>query len=227
MKNDLAELLPDRPIDENFDKIELLKATVREEEKRLNRKLNSAEINRIKYRELRAAKNEQIYDGHEYKSDFMAQDIEVRAEKRAEAIEKANRPVVFVAKEDKALVGSSSREINKLLASLNVNLNVQLTKNDTHNLLATLLTCNEKQLNALLVHPKVPLAIRAVIKRIIDDASQGNIAVIERLWDRIFGTNKVGGIMEATAGNYEGILPNVPVSREAYILIRETLIGKA
>lgn len=226
MAREIEDILPEREVDANFDSATLLKSFVAEEEKRLNRKLNSAEIARIKLREIKAAKREAIYDGLEYKADFNRQDIELRAERRQEAIAASPDNIAFVAKEDAALVGASPKEITKLLASLNVNLNVRLTKTDTHNLLATLLTCNEKQLLALQANPKVPIAIKAVIVRLLADATLGNIATIERLWDRVFGANKLSNITETMPDSYNGLLPNVPVSREAYILIRETIIGK-
>lgn len=118
--------------------------------------------------------------------------------------------------------GITTKEITRLMASLNVNLNVQLTKTDTQNLLATLLTCNEAQLKALYDNKRLPVAIRAVIKRIQLDATSGDITTIERLWDRIFGKNMLEVTMPT---GYQGIIPNAPVSREAYVLIRQTLIG--
>lgn len=122
-----------------------------------------------------------------------------------------------------AMQGTTKPEIVRLMSQLNINLNVQLSKTDTSNLLACLLTANESQLKALYQNKKVPVAIRTVIKRILDDSKLGNIETIEKLWDRIFG--KTGMLLnlpeQATAA---GIIPNTPVSREAYILIRDTLL---
>lgn len=124
------------------------------------------------------------------------------------------------------LQGTSTSEIAKLLSSLNINLSIQLSKNDTANLLASLLTCNETQLNALLNNRKLPVVIKTVIKRLLDDMKEGEMKTIEMIWDRVFGktplaTNAMDKIQSET-----GLLPNMPISREAYIVIRDTLIGK-
>lgn len=122
------------------------------------------------------------------------------------------------------LQGASRADITRLLKSLNINTSVRLSKNDTSNLIACLLTCNETQLNAVMKNPKVPVVIKTVIKRILADSKDGYMDTIERLWDRIFGkTGMVQDLPDATQMQ-NGLLPNVPVSREAYILIRDTLM---
>lgn len=122
-----------------------------------------------------------------------------------------------------ATQGTTRAEVQKLLASLNINMNLQLTKTDTANLLACLLTCNEQQLNSLSANPKVPIAIKIIIKRLKEDIKLGNIETIEKIWDRIFGKAAMSLELpqQATAA---GIIPNTPISREAYIVIRDTLI---
>lgn len=122
------------------------------------------------------------------------------------------------------LQGVSRPEITKLLTSLNINLSVQLTKQDTANLLACLLTCNHTQLQALMANKKVPIVIKTVIKRLIEDEKLGNIETIEKLWDRIFGKGPMQLSLPEGQQLQTGIIPNQPVSREAYILIRDTLI---
>lgn len=122
------------------------------------------------------------------------------------------------------LQGASRPEITKLLTSLNINLSVQLTKQDTANLLACLLTCNHSQLQALMTNKKVPVVIKTVIKRLIEDEKLGNIETIEKLWDRIFGKGPMQLSLPEGQQLQTGIIPNQPVSREAYILIRDTLI---
>lgn len=122
------------------------------------------------------------------------------------------------------LQGVSRPEITKLLTSLNINLSVQLTKQDTANLLACLLTCNHSQLQALMTNKKVPVVIKTVIKRLIEDEKLGNIETIEKLWDRIFGKGPMQLSLPEGQQLQTGIIPNQPVSREAYILIRDTLI---
>lgn len=120
--------------------------------------------------------------------------------------------------------GASRPEVLKLLASLNINLNVQLSKSDTANLLACLLTCNEAQLSALYNNKKIPIVIKTVIKRLQEDARLGNIETVEKLWDRVFGKNAMSLNLPEQAQIETGIIPNTPVSREAYIVIRDTLI---
>lgn len=122
------------------------------------------------------------------------------------------------------LQGASRPEITKLLTSLNINLSVQLTKQDTANLLACLLTCNNSQLQALMANKKVPVVIKTVIKRLIEDEKLGNIETIEKLWDRIFGKGPMQLSLPEGQQLQTGIIPNQPVSREAYVIIRDTLM---
>lgn len=113
----------------------------------------------------------------------------------------------------------------QLLLNLNINLDVQLTRTDTKNILATLLTCNETQLKALYNNAKVPIVIKTVIKRLLDDSATGSMEAINNLWDRIFGKGGLSLDMPTNQGALPGIIPGQPVSREAYVLIRETIIG--
>lgn len=122
------------------------------------------------------------------------------------------------------LQGASRPEITKLLTSLNINLSVQLTKQDTANLLACLLTCNEAQLAALYNNKKIPIVIKTVIKRLQEDAKLGNIETVEKLWDRVFGKGQMQLNLPEQQQLQTGIIPNVPISREAYVIIRDTLI---
>lgn len=125
------------------------------------------------------------------------------------------------------LQGTNRPEMAKLMSSLGINLSVRLSKTDTANLLACLMTCNETQLTALLVNDKMPLALKAIIKRLMADASEGNTATIERIWDRLFGKGPMS--LDATpitggAPTQSGLIPDQPISREAYIIIRDTLM---
>ena len=124
--------------------------------------------------------------------------------------------------------GATKRDVVKLLTSLNINLNLSLTQSDTYNLLSCLLTCNETQLNALYSDNKVPIAIKTVIKRLLDDCKIGNIETVEKLWDRVFGKATAKAQLELPNMQQvlPGIMPNSVVSREAYVLIRDTIIGK-
>lgn len=132
-------------------------------------------------------------------------------------------PAVKAAKELLTMNSTSRADVQRLLTNLNINMNLQLTKTDTANLLACLLTCNEQQLFALERNPKVPIAIKIVIKRLREDAAQGNMSALERIWDRVFGKAAMSLDLpeQATAA---GIIPNTPISREAYVVIRETLL---
>lgn len=138
------------------------------------------------------------------------------------------QPIITMAsqavKDIVSMQGTTRPEVVKLLNSLNINLDLQLTKTDTANLLACLLTANETQLKALYQNRKIPIAIKTVIKRIMDDAKLGNIETVEKLWDRVFG--KAGMMLDLPKQTQvaTGIIPNTPVSREAYILIRDTLL---
>lgn len=123
------------------------------------------------------------------------------------------------------LQGASRADVLKLLNSLNINVSLQLTKADTANLLACLLTCNSTQLAALMRNKKVPIVIKTVIKRLIEDEKLGNIETIEKLWDRIFGKGPMQLNLPEEQQLQSGIIPNTAVSREAYIVIRDTLIN--
>lgn len=122
------------------------------------------------------------------------------------------------------LQGTTRPDALRLLSDLNINLNVQLTKQDTSNLLACLLTCNETQLAALYENKKTPIVIKTVIKRLQEDVILGSISTIEKLWDRVFGKGPMQLNLPEEVQTEKGIIPNTPISREAYIVIRDTLI---
>lgn len=90
--------------------------------------------------------------------------------------------------------------------------------------MACLLTCNEAQLAALYNNKKIPIVIKTVIKRLQEDAKLGNIETVEKLWDRVFGKGQMQLNLPEQQQLQTGIIPNVPVSREAYLIIRENLI---
>ena len=128
-----------------------------------------------------------------------------------------------------ALQTTTRADVTRLLTSLNINLSVRLTKADTANLMACLLTCNESQLAALARNPKVPIVIKTYIKRLQEDAKHGVTSTVDHLWDKLFG--KEGLMIEpATSAAPDpatmaaGIIPGQPISREAYIILRDTLI---
>lgn len=154
----------------------------------------------------------------------MIEAIEAQTVEPLSVSELRSTPYSSTVKQALALQGPSRSDMAKLLASLNINLSVQLTKHDTANLLACLLTCNEAQLVALANNKKVPIAIKAVIKRLQEDVKLGNIETIEKLWDRIFGKGQMLLDLPEPQQLQTGIIPKVPVSREAYIVIRDTLL---
>lgn len=139
---------------------------------------------------------------------------------------------------------TTRHDINKLLMSIGINLNMQLTKSDTRNIVASLLTCNEAQLNALMRDGKVPIVIKTIIKRLLDDMKVGRMDTVESLWERIFGSKTLadepaqapilpiglqGNGKALTAEQVlsavkSGEVPPTPISREAYIILRDTLI---
>lgn len=199
-------------------------------------KASAKELAQLKYKERARMRNAEAQEDKK-----RAKEAEERIE-TLEAIEEQNsRSTLDVAELAKVtpaseypqmvkkalqLQGTSRPEIVKLLNSLNINLSVQLSKQDTANLLACLLTCNESQLQALLKNPKVPVVIKTVIKRMMEDMKLGNIDTVERLWTRLFGKGPMTIDLPEQAQVQTGILPNTPLSREAYIIIRETLIGQ-
>lgn len=132
-----------------------------------------------------------------------------------------------------ASLSTSRKDVDNLLSSLNINLNLRLNKRDMSKLLACLMTCNEMQLEALANNSRVPVAIKTVIRRMQEDMKHGNIGTLERLWDRVFGAQ---GMVDDGAGPAAkvqpgvpalqdgSVLPGAPVSREAYIILRDTII---
>lgn len=120
--------------------------------------------------------------------------------------------------------------VQKLMKKLNIDQTVQLSRTDMYNLLSTLMVCNENQLLALRDNKKVPIVVRTIIKALLVDMRAGNLETVEKLWDRVFGkpTQVTENTTTAQVSALDSILPGVtgrPVSREAYVLIREQLLG--
>lgn len=248
----LSDILPDRPVVPGFDNHKASQM-INQEAHRIASKQDAKELARIKYLErqrLRSLKDKEekrqslaeelgidsVPDGQtEHQARRIAEQqkrveaieaIEAETVQPLDALELADKTKSYSSAIGKALQlqGTSRPEITKLLTSLNINLSVQLTKQDTANLLACLLTCNHSQLQALMTNKKVPVVIKTVIKRLIEDERLGNIETIEKLWDRIFGKGPMQLNLPEGQQLQTGIIPNQPVSREAYILIRDTLI---
>ena len=220
LKNSISAILPDYDDNDpnqsvNYD--EMIDEAIEAEQQRLT----AADLARIKLKEKKALESKKI------KSEQERQQI---AENIAEIEVLQDSPAAqrFLAGGENDLspyAGTTRRDVVKLLSSLNINMSLYLTRADTYNLLSCLLTCNEDQLNAIAANQKVPLAIKIVIKRLKEDARLGNIETLERLWDRVFGKNQTAASIQLPEGTQPGLLPNTLVSREAYMIIRDTIIG--
>lgn len=198
---------------------------VQEQKEKAENRAAASELARIRARRAKQGQSPEEIDANSAHDKKLAARI-VEADKTRSKTGSA-RPV-NVRSKDMVNVSNATTPVGvqKLLNSLNINLDVQLTRTDTMNLLATLLTCNEQQLWALYNNKKVPISIKTVIKRLLDDSKLGNIDTIEKLWDRIFGKNNLVISAPASAEVLPGIIPGQPISREAYMVIRETIIGK-
>lgn len=252
IKQQLSSILPDRPTTPGLDHFDA-QQLVEQEASRLKAKQDAKEIAKIKYLEKQRLKNMKAKEEKRQSlakdlgldslpdSQTTHQAIAIaEQQKKIETIEAIEAEVIeplsatTIAKSEAPysskitqalqLQGSSRPEIAKLLTSLNINLNVQLTKHDTANLLACLLTCNEAQLAALYSNKKIPIVIKTIIKRLQEDLKLGNIETVEKLWDRVFGKGQMTLNLPEQQQLETGIIPNMPISREAYIVIRDTLI---
>ena len=130
------------------------------------------------------------------------------------------------------MLTNRSPALSRLLSEVNIDLDMGLSKNDTDSLLAALLTATESQLETLSNNPSVPVIIKTLIRRLLFDSRRGDTATIERLWDRLFG-KPANALAIATPAQQQqptpaadqGILPSTPVSREAFLILRETLMS--
>ena len=238
----VASLLPEHDdYNENYESSQSNEQRAQQMLSEKKQKLNAATLAKMKLAEknrlriLEERKKNPTYGMTEKEKEKYETDKRIAEQNLAEleVIESSPEAQNFLAgsghSDISPYAGTTKRDVVKMLDSLGINLNLYLTRADTYNLLSCLLTCNESQLNALYANPKVPLAIRTVIKRLQDDARLGNIETVEKLWDRIFG--KAGQVqlqMPQTPQipTAQGIIPNTVVSREAYMIIRDTIIGK-
>lgn len=212
----IKDVLPVRNIDASIDLNDARQKAIDE----IKAEQRAASLKRrasyIKRKNLRADRDE---DNIELKQVINASVDNSIAKNRV------SEDVIVVEKGGARLTGTTRPEIAELMRRLNINLNVHLTKTDTMNLLATLLTCSEQQLNALLKNKKVPVAIKIVTKRLIEDSKVGNMESIEAIWDRVFG--KAGMTLQPLGDSVDdgGLIPNTPVSRETYMVMREVYMG--
>lgn len=231
----LSAILPDAPRLPNMAGVDTQKEAIIKEAASIKRREEAKDLAYIKHKEkqnLKRAENGYTNAAQAARIKEHKEKIETIEAIEAETVDPLD--VKEVGKRigaDKKIInkalqlqGAARPEIMKLLAGLNINLSVRLTKADTANLLACLLTCNESQLSALMSNKKVPVVIKTVIKRLLEDMRLGNIDTIEKLWDRVFGKGQMLLELPDAQQAQTGILPNVPISREAYIVIRENLI---
>lgn len=241
INDDISDILPDSSDLLGTDGLEQRASMVQNKSQSIHDRKTAQELARAKYKLARAAEGQaareavQTYKQKKQEAQDAAfklledEDKHIPAEDvielaNTEAVAHGQQPMAEnIAKQIMLSQGTTRPEVVKLLSSLNINLDLQLTKNDTANLLACLLTANQKQLQAIYDNEKTPLAIRIVIKRLMNDSKIGEIQTVEKLWDRIFG--KAGMLLDLPQeSKAAGIIPNTPVSREAYILIRESLL---
>ena len=204
-------------------------ATVR---KRTRKELSA--LRRVRRRALADAQER----GDDRKAGQIAREVSVIEELEAETMPYAVEKLRSKDGPDPAqtlapVLSNRKAEVTRLMQELNVNLDRGLTKADTENLLAALLTASEAQLVAVRDNPAVPVAVKTVINRLLADVQRGDTATVERLWDRIFGKPSnnanvslgLGGQPDPTSpAAPQTIVPTTPVSREAYLVIRETLL---
>lgn len=213
--NSIKSILPDSESDPFFPESEIKTDAYKDNANKDIRRLNARELAILKMREKQSD------------AEYMPPAKAERQYNTIEAIKRGDltKPIIVLPEGCSSLAGTTRPQMTKLLQSLNINLNINLTKTDTYNLLATLLTCNEKQLVALQNNSKVPIVIKIIIKRLIEDYKIASTSTIEMVWDRIFGKGNMS-LTNIPQEGLHGILPNQPVSRETYTIIRETLIGR-
>ena len=127
----------------------------------------------------------------------------------------------------------TSAQVSKLLRSLNINLNMQFSKKETYDIIATLLTCNEAQLEALQSNRRVPIVIKTIIKNILLDYERGSMTTVDKLWTRLFGSdfnndpkNQSGNTTVNILSMVPGVDGSKPISREGYLQIKNHVFGE-
>ena len=121
---------------------------------------------------------------------------------------------------------------SKLFKALGINLATVFSKQDTYDLISSLLTCNESQLEALIANRRVPISVKTIVKVILEDYKNGSMCTVDKLWTRLFGASfeKEQKAANQATVNILSILPGVdgskPISREGYALIRDKIFGE-
>lgn len=130
-----------------------------------------------------------------------------------------------------------------LLASLGLTSpgTAQMSRADLATVLEVLLSADEASLRALHDRPDTPTSLKTIIRRVLADMQSGSLKALHSLWDRLYGRTPLtapdpaspassSSSGQPTAGSpdaaqvLQGVLPGTPVSREAYIVIRDTLM---
>lgn len=226
-RDGLGGLLPDRDEGPNVDSSASRSDALDSEADAQECRLSAAALARMKSRERRALESARRKEGAEAaaRAERIRENIS-----ELEAVESSPEARDYLSggfSDLSPYAGTTKREVAMLLSSLNVNLSLSLTQQDTYNLLGCLLTCNEAQLEALYDNSRVPLAIKTVIKRLMDDAKLGNIETVERLWDRVFGKAPAVSLsVPAAESAVPGIIPGQVVSRQALLVIKDAIYGK-
>lgn len=130
-----------------------------------------------------------------------------------------------------------------LLASLGLSSpdTAQMSRADLAAVLEVLLSADEASLRRLHDRPDIPASLKTIIRRVLADMQSGSLKALHGLWDRLYGRQPLtapdagqaqpSGTSPAPSGagqllqdTLQGVLPQQPVSREAYIVIRDTLM---
>ena len=179
----ISSLLPEHDeLNENYNSSEDLQNEVQRVSEEKMQKQNAATLAKLKLQEkkniekIKMQEADPTYGLNKHQKEKLEKEKQQTLQNIAEleVIEDSPEAQNFLSGEGHSdlspYAGTTKRDVVKLLDSLSINLNLYLTKADTYNLLSCLLTCNENQLNALYSNPRVPLAIKTVIKRLKEDA---------------------------------------------------------
>lgn len=119
----------------------------------------------------------------------------------------------------------------------------QMSRADLAAVLEVLLSADEASLRALHDRPDTPTSLKTIIRRVLADMQSGSLKALHSLWDRLYGRAPLTAPdtpspsspsqssspsspsgQQALQDVLQGVLPQTPVSREAYIVIRDTLM---
>lgn len=100
-----------------------------------------------------------------------------------------------------------------------------LTRTEMYRLVSAVMAGTEEQLETLLSSKNVPVVIKTIVRRVLDDSRTGDIEAVEKLWDRIFGKTMPAPPQGVQADASQAAAPAGEVlSRESYVYIRDTLL---